>query len=69
MIRYEQSPPTSDGAAYQSWLRRRIAKLETQQAARVELTVQKKKEMDDAIERAELEIRNLRAQQTMGVVK
>lgn len=56
-------------AAYQSWLRRRIAALERQQAVRIQLTEKKKKELDDVIRLKAQELENLRMQQTIGVIK
>lgn len=70
MIRYESTPPDgTDGAAYQSWLRRHIATLEQLQAQRIELVARQKAEGDAAIERAAREIANLKAQQTIGSVQ
>jgi len=67
MMRYETFPPEAeqDGAAYQSWLRRHIAKLEEQQAARIALHTAQKKAMAEVEERCAREIANLKAQQTI----
>lgn len=62
-------PPNTDGAAYQSWLRRHIAKLEARQADRIELVAAQKKALDESVEKAAREIDNLRTQQTIGVAK
>lgn len=68
VIRYESfrydSYPT-DNTSYQSWLRRRIAKLEAMQCRRIELVAEQKKQLDASVDRAQREIDNLRAQQTI----
>ncbi len=64
MIRYETNTPMS-----QLGLRQRIARLERQQADRIETVADVKKKLDDTIERAQLEIENLKAQQTIGVAR
>lgn len=69
MIRAEITAADLDGAAYQSWLRRRIAALETLQTARIELVNRQKKELDASVVRAQNEIANLKAQQTIGVAR
>lgn len=70
MIRYESTPPDdTDGAAYQSWLRRHIAKLERMQALRIESRDVTLRRLDATIERAEREIDNLKAQQTIKPVE
>lgn len=56
-------------AAYQSWLRRRIAMLEDMQAERIRLTAQRKIEMDTILEQKQAEIDNLKASQTIGSVE
>lgn len=68
MIRAEITAADLDGAAYQSWLRRRIAALETLQSARIELVDRQKKELDASVVRAQNELDNLRAQRTIGSV-
>lgn len=67
MIRVEITADDLDGAAYQSWLRRRIAALETLQTARIELVDRQKKELDASIVRAQNEIDNLKAQQNIAL--
>lgn len=63
------SPQPPAGVPVQSWLRRRIATLEAQQAQRIELTAQAKKAMNESIRKAQLEIDNLSAQLTIGVAQ
>lgn len=60
---------TAGGAAYQSWLRRRIATLEVQQYRRIELAVEQKRALDASIVRAQTELENLRAQQNIEIVR
>jgi hypothetical protein len=67
-VRYEVTS-SLDGAQYQSWLRRRIAKLEAIQAQRIESRADVLEKIDQVIERADLELANLKAQQTIGSVK
>lgn len=69
MIRAEITAADLDGAAYQSWLRRRIARLETLQVARIELVEQQKRDLHVSIVRAQTEIENLKAQQNIGIAK
>lgn len=69
-IRPETFPPAgTDGAVYQSWLRRHIATLERLQVRRIETVAQTKLALDRSIERAALEITNLKAQQTIGSIR
>lgn len=69
-MRYTVNPPVGlDGAAYQSWLRRRIGNLRRLQVQRIAIGERQKKEIDTAIERADREIANLEAQVTIGAVK
>ena len=67
MMRYETFPPEAeqDGAAYQSWLRRHIARLEEQQILRIDMHTAHKKAMDDLVEKCAREIADLKAQQTI----
>lgn len=70
MIRYEPVPPAHlDGAGYQRWLRQRIAARELMQTRRIELNAERKKQLDETVERAQREIDGLKQQLTMGVVK
>jgi hypothetical protein len=50
----------------QSWLRRRIVKLEAQQQRRIGLVAEMKKELDANIELRQRELDNLRAQVTIS---
>lgn len=70
MIREQITPPSDlDGAAYQSWLRRRIVNLENIQAQRIAVAAEQKRLIDVKVQRAQLEITNLKNQQTIGGVK
>ena len=60
-------PFTSPQPRNQRELRRRIATLEAQQSRRIELTREAKRGMNESIRKAQMEIDNLRAQQTIGV--
>jgi hypothetical protein len=64
-------PParTQDDAAYQSWLRRRIATLKHQQHERILQIEQKKHELDALVAHKQAEIDNLESQRTIGVVE
>jgi hypothetical protein len=64
-----QPPAELSGARLQSWLRRRIATLESQQAARIERTREAKRGMNESIRKAQLEIDNLAAHLTIGVAR
>jgi hypothetical protein len=50
-------------------LRKRIATLEHQQVLRIERTAERKKMLDETIEKADREIANLKQQLTIGVVQ
>jgi hypothetical protein len=63
------APPSTDDAAYQSWLRRRIATLENQQRERVQQVEQKKRELDAVVASKQAEIETLKNQRTIGVVE
>ena len=52
----------------QARLRRRIASLQRLQAQRIERVAQKKIDLDACVDKAQREIDNLRAQQTIGAV-
>lgn len=55
-------------ARNQSHLRRQIAALERLQATRRAMVEEQKRQLDEAVERADRELENLRAQQTMRTV-
>lgn len=66
-MRYESMPPV--GVPHQAWLRRRIAHLEDAQARRRAEGQEVKDLIDRSVNRAQLEIDNLKAQQTIGAVR
>ena len=60
---------TGTDAAYQSWLRRKIARLILRQQDRRRLVEMQKRDLDAVVEKAQREIENLQAQLTIGVAK